>query len=500
MPNLHLKSFLLVFLIVVGYGCALLGIWFFGPADIALRVVLAALVFLTLPAGVLIKYYFDQRRAQSPAEDAPGSRRARRRDISPELSQTAQEIVNWLRATRLEDQGNAVYALPWFLMAGMPGSGKTSLLYASKLDFYDVAGRGTTNRIRPTQNCEWQTTDQAIFLDTTGRYQSEQGRDDWESLMAVIQKFRSQRPLDGIVVVAHLPHLLTANDAEVDRQAKLIRARVDEALTQLEIHPPIYLVLTGADAIEGFQTFFGDLPGSEKAQVWGTTFPLSQSAQAYSLLDTELSALQDILRQQFLRRLGEVTGTEQKLKVFQFPDRFQDARRKCVLLASVLFRPSTITGNLQFRGAYLTSSLGGGFFIEQVMKQILRHDVPAVPPGPTVVAEPPRARLIVNTVCAICLVFTLGMIVSFWKNSRLIGEVNQHVVKIHEARKVGNGLQEKMARDDFKKRLDQLDSQTFPWSLFWVEAGDDLNEKARRNYVGAPLPRSGNEKAERNRP
>ncbi|HNG95294.1 MAG TPA: hypothetical protein PLB32_21010, partial [Acidobacteriota bacterium] len=89
MPNLHLKSFVLVFLIVVGYGCAFLGIWFFGPADIALRVVLAALVLLTLPAGVLIKYYFDQRRAQSPAQEAPGSRRTRRRDISPELSQTA---------------------------------------------------------------------------------------------------------------------------------------------------------------------------------------------------------------------------------------------------------------------------------------------------------------------------------------------------------------------------------------------------------------------------
>ena len=52
-----------------------------------------------------------------------------------------------------------------------------------------------------------------------------------------------------------------------------IRARLRELHDKLGVRFPVYVLVTKADLIAGFNEFFGDLGREERDQVWGLTFP-----------------------------------------------------------------------------------------------------------------------------------------------------------------------------------------------------------------------------------
>ena len=68
-----------------------------------------------------------------------------------------------------------LYELPWYLIIGAPGSGKTTALLNAGLRFPlsatsgNKAGGGLAG-VGGTRNCDWWFTDQAVLIDTAGRY------------------------------------------------------------------------------------------------------------------------------------------------------------------------------------------------------------------------------------------------------------------------------------------------------------------------------------------
>ena len=111
-------------------------------------------------------------------------------------------VVQWLRGSKLggRPSADAAYALPWYLVAGPRGSGKTSLLLSSGLDFHVLPSQRASEQrvVRPTEHCDWKVTDSAVWLDTTGRYQTEgPERDEWAALIETVKRHRRARPVDG---------------------------------------------------------------------------------------------------------------------------------------------------------------------------------------------------------------------------------------------------------------------------------------------------------------
>ena len=64
--------------------------------------------------------------------------------------------------------GHSLYDLPWYVIIGAPGSGKTTALLNSGLKFpiEQRVGKGALRGVGGTRNCDWWFTDEAIFLDT----------------------------------------------------------------------------------------------------------------------------------------------------------------------------------------------------------------------------------------------------------------------------------------------------------------------------------------------
>src|SRR5262249_47573478 len=187
------------------YSIACLLVLFLGSwAGLAVpyQLVLMALILLTWPAAIAINRY---RKKKETAEDGASHQSAKTAVQSSfasvrlydELTRGAEEVVRWLRGTKLADKSaDPVYKLPWFLMSGPPQSGKTAMLLSSALDFQSLPSqrRAELNIIRPTRDCEWRVTDSSINIDSAGRYQSE-GPDgeEWSALIETLKRVRRGR-------------------------------------------------------------------------------------------------------------------------------------------------------------------------------------------------------------------------------------------------------------------------------------------------------------------
>src|SRR6266536_1676734 len=147
----QIKSVLGISALVSFYGIASLLVVFLGPSiglTYVWEIVIIALLLLTWPFVILINHWRKRRAAkreaaQATAPEAGDAQPAAKSGSAPkriheELARGAEEAVQWLRSTKLSGakSGDALYALPWYVVAGPFSSGKTSLVLSSGLDFH----------------------------------------------------------------------------------------------------------------------------------------------------------------------------------------------------------------------------------------------------------------------------------------------------------------------------------------------------------------------------
>ena len=90
------------------------------------------------------------------------------------LQDRFKQALQTLKKSRLGGRGGPryLYQLPWYVIIGPPGAGKTTALKNSGLNFPLQEGFGSdpVKGIGGTRNCDWWFTDESVILDTAGRY------------------------------------------------------------------------------------------------------------------------------------------------------------------------------------------------------------------------------------------------------------------------------------------------------------------------------------------
>lgn len=529
----QLQSVLGISALVSFYGIASIAILFLGPSiglSYAWEIIIIALLLLTWPFAILINS-IRKRRARkreaaqaAAAESAPpeqpvkGASAPKR--VYEELTRGAEEAVQWLRSTRLggAKSNEAVYALPWFVVAGPPASGKTSLVLSSGLDFHALPSqrRAEMKIVRPTQHCEWRVTDSAVLLDTSGRYQGDgPSRDEWIALTETIKKNRNNRALDGFLVAVDAARLLQSSDAEIEQQAKTLRARLDELIQLVRVRFPVYLVFTHIDALPGFPEFFKG--GKGVAEVWGATIPLEKSANAHALFDLEFDHLYESLLRQRLLRLRLPAEPPTQLRIFDFPLRFAEKRQKLGLFASALFRPNPFSESPLLRGFYFTANvmragassarvvseegdersaqaLGKGLFTDRFFKEVVLSDKDLATSFQASQKKPPRTGavlLILGGLVLMALLFCL--VVSFLTNRKLLIEATEKGVVVEAINRADLGKDvtkkdpaaarvEVEALDALREQLVALDAGPPIYMRFGLYSGKDIEPYLRNFY------------------
>jgi type VI secretion system protein ImpL len=295
------------------------------------------------------------------------------------LRERFEEAIGMLKSEKRS--GRNLYELPWYVIIGPPGSGKTTALVNSGLSFplAQRFGKDSVRGVGGTRNCDWWFTNEAIFLDTAGRYttqDSDASADGagWVEFLNLLRKYRKRRPLNGVLVAMSVSDLLTLSAGEREANIDAVRRRLDELNRHLNITLPVYLLFTKCDLIAGFTEYFEDLNLDSRAQVWGATFAYAQSVDgtAARTLAGELDALIERLNARLFLRLEEERDVRRRCMLFSFPQQFAALRDQMVSFTTDVFEGSRFDGRLLLRGVYLTSGTQEGTPIDRLMSSLGR--------------------------------------------------------------------------------------------------------------------------------
>jgi type VI secretion system ImpM family protein len=210
-----------------------------------------------------------------PTELVPPPERA----MYAELEAGLRGALERLSGSRLGGGGEkALYALPFQVMMGPSGAGKTTLIRGSGLDFLQGSEKiEATPGIGGTRDCNWWFTNHGIILDTAGRYTSEEeDHAEWLTFLRLLRRYRSEKPIDGVIIAVGVDSLMSeAHDSGAAAGiASDLRRRVDELCQELDVIPPVYLLVTKCDLLPGFRESFAEMNEREREQIWGFTLPL----------------------------------------------------------------------------------------------------------------------------------------------------------------------------------------------------------------------------------
>jgi type VI secretion system protein ImpL len=219
-----------------------------------------------------------------------------------------------------------------------------------------------------TRNCDWWLTNEAILLDTAGRWSTDDDdREEWLAFLDLLKGTRPKKPINGILVAVSAIELQGEPD-EIEMLARKLRERVDEVMGRLEMVVPVYLLVTKGDLIPGFIETFGDLRDKERGQIWGISLPLvADGAERTAMLEERLEELQKVLELRSLRRVGEERGLDARPRIYEFPQQFASLRGNLTELCAQLFADNAYQDAPIMRGVYFTSGTQEGRPIDRIM-------------------------------------------------------------------------------------------------------------------------------------
>ncbi len=310
-------------------------------------------------------------------QEEPGSARA-----TADTRQMQQRFEEATEALQKSSKGRkSLYDLPWYIIIGPPGAGKTTAIVNSGLNFplAQKFGKEALRGVGGTRNCDWWFTDQAILLDTAGRYTTQDSDESsdaagWMGFLALLRKYRRRRPINGVLVAMSVTDLAGQSDSERSRHVAAVRARLAELRKELRINLPVYLILTKADLLAGFNEFFDDLQQEGRSQVWGVTFPLedSRSGRAAGSLGKEIDLLLDRLNGGMLARMDAERDVQRRGLIFGFPRQVAGIRRPLIEFVSEAFGTSAFDEGVLLRGVYITSGTQEGTPVDRMLGAIAR--------------------------------------------------------------------------------------------------------------------------------
>jgi type VI secretion system protein ImpL len=331
----------------------------------------------------------NNRRLVAGLAAGPGSAEREAQALQQRFSEALKVLADSARASGKAswlDRGRFLYELPWYMFIGLPGSGKTTALLNAGLTFplAGKLGQASVRGVGGTRNCEWWFTDEAVLIDTAGRYTSQDSdaatdAAAWETFLALLRKSRPRQPLNGVLLTVNVEDLLQQGPADRKEHALKLRTRLQELQSRLGVRPPVYVLVTKCDLLAGFNESFGELSREQREQVWGFTFahdpndPRAVDATPLQDFGSEFSALGKRLRDTLIERMQAEPDVVRRAALFAFPQQFEGMKG---LLGGFLEQVFEGGANLEqrplVRGVYFTSGTQEGTPIDRVLGTLSR--------------------------------------------------------------------------------------------------------------------------------
>jgi len=292
---------------------------------------------------------------------------------------------------RLFEGKRYLYELPWYMIVGNSGAGKTTALLSAGLQFPLARQMGhASKRVAfksegGTPHCDWWFTNEAVLIDTAGRYTKQESNPatdpvEWRGFLGLLRKHRTRAPLNGVIVALNAAELLTMTEMERAEHASMVRDRLAELRQELGIRFPVYVVITKMDLLRGFSEYFQSLTSEGRTQTWGFTLPFhgmkntraaAQDRESLrAQVEVELALLKDRLAAGLRSRLNEEFDADRRKRLFALPQELAGLAVPLVPMLDEIFLAS------RFDRTQLHDTLRGVYFTSGAQTHI---DLPADP-------------------------------------------------------------------------------------------------------------------------
>jgi type VI secretion system protein ImpL len=291
-------------------------------------------------------------------EAIAGKVRDTKEDDFREVHSQWKEAITKLKKSHLRKFGNPLYVLPWYILMGESRSGKTSAIKNSNLSssLTDVSSDTIPSG---TKHYDWWFLDQAIILDTAGRYsipiEEERDKSEWQTFLTLLSKHRKKEPVNGVIVTVPSNELLHGDMTALSEKAKNIRQRINQLMRILGAKFPVYLLVTKMDLVNGFTDFCDHIPDQRNEQVMGfsnedgNTNCMEVLEQCMSTIFSQLRELRSVFIQNRINNFA-----------VSFPNEFIQLKPGLESYVQSLFGDDIYQAAPLFRGVYFSSACRQG--------------------------------------------------------------------------------------------------------------------------------------------
>ena len=302
----------------------------------------------------------------------------------------ASEILKKTRFANTEKGGflsglskQYVYQLPWYAFIGAPGSGKTTALINAGLTFplAEQFGKAAIRGVGGTRNCDWWFTNEAVLIDTAGRYTTQESNEsidkaEWQGFLALLKKFRPRQPLNGVLLTLSVADLLQMSAQEREVHASVLKARLNELREGLGVQFPVYVLVTKSDLLAGFTEYFLNYTREDRTQVWGFTLPYDPaSTEPIAIRESfgrEFDLLYKRLNDGMQQRLLDEPDLSRRALTYTLPQQLAGVRDVLSRLLGAVFSESKFAEQPMVRGVYFTSGTQEGTPFDRVLGAMQR--------------------------------------------------------------------------------------------------------------------------------
>ncbi len=284
------------------------------------------------------------------------------------MSQFATELATVVTAQARAARGapDVAYALPWYLVLGRPGTGRTTAIRALNLSW--PWGDGPV--VMQTMSlCTYWMPEKAVFIEPESQVlgpSRQHGRLD--ELCGALKLVRPREPIDGILLLVSVPLLADSSDDAVDDYAKELRKDLIDVGRALGADVPTYILVTGYDDLWGFGDAFRWGPARVDEEPWGFNLPVNiTAADTPARVQTELDGLMARIESMCFDKLSAENKPEERVRAFQH---LAEARAVLTKLGELL---KTVTLDNAYERAPWMRALAIGSGVPST-GQRLRHD------------------------------------------------------------------------------------------------------------------------------